>query len=393
MSGEVLCSLRQFLGSLMLLVLLDIVLGEEIPFSELAECFTVNGRDYRGSASLAGPERISCLYWNQTFQHMYNTQVDPTGELGLGPHNYCRNPDADVHPWCYVSETEEGIYWKYCDILACHMPGYVGCFHDHGSPPALSGVSATYPKLTVQICIRYCRRKGYQYAGMEAGYACFCGDNSDVSALQSASNSQCDHACFGRPNEQCGGDETISVYSVWVGACHGNLSSPSGVLYSPDFPEEYRPGKCSWDIRTPLSDAIELRFHSFHVVDPNDVLEMRDGESGGLLAQIRGGDSPPTIVRLPTGHLQVTFQADQRGSGPGYAITYRVWVYLASAACLLVFCIGYMIWRYISWCLVTRSPRVGVLSSSCFMLVSYRHKSERRSGLSCVNQSSMKSLL
>ena len=32
----------------------------------------------------------------------------------------CSNPDGDVQPWCYVAETEEGIYWRYCDIPTCH---------------------------------------------------------------------------------------------------------------------------------------------------------------------------------------------------------------------------------------------------------------------------------
>uniref|UniRef100_A0A8C6VP53 Kringle-containing protein marking the eye and the nose n=1 Tax=Naja naja TaxID=35670 RepID=A0A8C6VP53_NAJNA len=61
-----------------------------------------------------------CLYWNQTREHAYNTAKYPNGEWGLGSHNYCRNPDGDVQPWCYISENEEGIYWKYCDIPTCH---------------------------------------------------------------------------------------------------------------------------------------------------------------------------------------------------------------------------------------------------------------------------------
>lgn len=72
------------------------------------------------------------------------------------------NPDGDVQPWCYVAETEEGIYWRYCDIPTCHMPGYLGCFVDSGAPPALSGPSGTSTKLTVQVCLRFCRMKGYQ---------------------------------------------------------------------------------------------------------------------------------------------------------------------------------------------------------------------------------------
>lgn len=104
----------------------------------------------------------------------------------------CSNPDGDVQPWCYVAETEEGIYWRYCDIPTCHselagldngggrdgvhfcrphtepdpatpsVPGYLGCFVDSGAPPALSGPSGTSTKLTVQVCLRFCRMKGYQ---------------------------------------------------------------------------------------------------------------------------------------------------------------------------------------------------------------------------------------
>lgn len=82
----------------------------------------VNGADYRGTQNRTslGSSGRSCLYWNQTREHAYNTAKYPNGEWGLGSHNYCRNPDGDVQPWCYISENEEGIYWKYCDIPTCH---------------------------------------------------------------------------------------------------------------------------------------------------------------------------------------------------------------------------------------------------------------------------------
>uniref|UniRef100_A0A8C4SLD9 Kringle-containing protein marking the eye and the nose n=1 Tax=Erpetoichthys calabaricus TaxID=27687 RepID=A0A8C4SLD9_ERPCA len=130
--------------------------------TDWSECFQVNGADYRGFQNQTSvPDGKPCLYWNQTHQHAYNTERFPNGQWGLGNHNYCRNPDGDVQPWCYVSESEEGIYWKYCDIPTCQMPGYRGCFLDSGNPPALSGSSGTSTKLTVQVCIRFCRRRGY----------------------------------------------------------------------------------------------------------------------------------------------------------------------------------------------------------------------------------------
>uniref|UniRef100_A0A2D4MPZ1 Kringle-containing protein marking the eye and the nose n=1 Tax=Micrurus spixii TaxID=129469 RepID=A0A2D4MPZ1_9SAUR len=132
--------------------------------AELSECFMVNGADYRGLQNRTAPGFAGkpCLYWNQTREHAYNTAKYPNGEWGLGSHNYCRNPDGDVQPWCYISENEEGIYWKYCDIPTCHMPGYVGCFLDSGTPPTLSGSSGTSTKLTVQVCLNFCRKRGYK---------------------------------------------------------------------------------------------------------------------------------------------------------------------------------------------------------------------------------------
>lgn len=47
-------------------------------------------------------------------------------------------------------------------MLPPSVPGYLGCFMDSGAPPALSGPSGTSTKLTVQVCLRFCRMKGYQ---------------------------------------------------------------------------------------------------------------------------------------------------------------------------------------------------------------------------------------
>lgn len=50
-----------------------------------------------------------------------------------------RNPDGDVQPWCYVAETEEGIYWRYCDIPTCHSEW---AWPDTGWGAGLPGYSA-----------------------------------------------------------------------------------------------------------------------------------------------------------------------------------------------------------------------------------------------------------
>uniref|UniRef100_A0A674J2G0 Kringle-containing protein marking the eye and the nose n=1 Tax=Terrapene triunguis TaxID=2587831 RepID=A0A674J2G0_9SAUR len=291
-----------------------------------SECFMVNGADYRGAQNHTSPDGRGqpCLYWNQTQKHAYNTAKYPNGEWGLGSHNACRNPDGDVQPWCYVLETEEGIYWKYCDIPSCHMPGYIGCFLDSGNPPALSGSSGTSSKLTIQVCIRYCRKRGYKFAGVEAGCACFCGSEGDLRWAQPVGAVECDQVCFGKASELCGGDGRIGVYDVSVGACQGNFSAPSGVIYSPDFPDDYGPdSNCSWVLRPPGSSAVELRFQIFEIRDPNDRLELRDGRSRRLLAQFDGHHRPGSALLLPTDVLFLSFRSDQLLHAQGFAVAYR----------------------------------------------------------------------
>ncbi|XP_023377014.1 kremen protein 2 isoform X4 [Pteropus vampyrus] len=253
----------------------------------LSECFQVNGADYRGHQNRTGPRGAGrpCLFWDQTQQHSYSSASDPQGRWGLGKHNFCRNPDGDVQPWCYVAETEEGIYWRYCDIPTCHMPGYLGCFVDSGAPPALSGPSGTSTKLTVQVCLRFCRMKGYQL---------------------------------------CGGDGRLGIYEVSVGSCQGNWTAPQGVIYSPDFPDEYGPDRnCSWALGPPGA-ALELTFRLFELADPRDRLELRDAASGNLLSAFDGARRPPPgPLRLRAAALLLTFRSDARGHAQGFALTYR----------------------------------------------------------------------
>ncbi|EHB03159.1 Kremen protein 2 [Heterocephalus glaber] len=292
----------------------------------LSECCQVNGADYRGQQNHTGPRGTGrpCLFWDQTQQHSYSSASDPQGRWGLGAHNFCRNPDGDVQPWCYVAETEEGIYWRYCDIPTCHMPGYLGCFVDSGTPPALSGPSGTSTKLTVQVCLRFCRMKGYQLAGVEAGYACFCGSESDLARGRGAPATDCDQICFGHPGQLCGGDGRLGIYEVSVGSCQGNWTAPQGVIYSPDFPDEYGPDRnCSWVVG-PSGAALELTFRLFELADPRDRLELRDAPSGSLLRAFDGTRPPPPgPLRLRVAALLLTFRSDARGHAQGFALTYR----------------------------------------------------------------------
>ncbi|XP_049565211.1 hepatocyte growth factor activator isoform X5 [Orcinus orca] len=82
-------------------------------------CFVGSGTEYRGVASTAA-SGLSCLAWNSDllYQELHVDSVGAAALLGLGPHAYCRNPDKDEKPWCYVVK-DSALSWEYCRLAAC----------------------------------------------------------------------------------------------------------------------------------------------------------------------------------------------------------------------------------------------------------------------------------
>ncbi|KAM9446232.1 kremen protein 1 [Clarias gariepinus] len=291
------------------------------------ECYTVNGEDYRGrqnQTSLHGGK--PCLFWNETFQHPYNTLKYPNGEGGLGAHNFCRNPDGDVQPWCYIADQEDGTYWKFCEIPSCQMPGILGCFKDSGDPPPLSKSYQTSQKLTVQSCISLCRNQRYKLAGMEAGYACFCGNELDYHLHGDAPSLECSHGCFGDQQQPCGGDGHVIVFDTKVGACGGNYTAESGVIYSPDFPDKYARGRvCYWTIQVPGASVILFNFTFFNIMDQADMVEVLDGYTNQVVARFDGRNPPREIVNVSADFVILYFYSDRTNEAQGFSMLYQAY--------------------------------------------------------------------
>ncbi|XP_019639401.1 PREDICTED: LOW QUALITY PROTEIN: neurotrypsin-like [Branchiostoma belcheri] len=50
-----------------------------------------------------------CLSWHS----LVSTGKFPD-EAGLGDHNFCRNPDKDILPWCFYRKPDGRVQWAYC---------------------------------------------------------------------------------------------------------------------------------------------------------------------------------------------------------------------------------------------------------------------------------------
>ncbi|XP_069096937.1 urokinase-type plasminogen activator isoform X2 [Pleurodeles waltl] len=75
--------------------------------------------DYRGTVNQAWRGR-ECMAWNSArlARYPFNDLRSDTLQLGLGKHNYCRNPDGRIRPWCYI-ESGRRIIPMSCSIPVC----------------------------------------------------------------------------------------------------------------------------------------------------------------------------------------------------------------------------------------------------------------------------------
>ncbi|XP_067566579.1 urokinase-type plasminogen activator isoform X1 [Pseudorca crassidens] len=77
--------------------------GEHCEIDTSKTCYQGNGHSYRGKANTDTSGR-PCLAWNSPtiLRKTYHAHRPDALQLGLGKHNYCRNPDNQRRPWCYV---------------------------------------------------------------------------------------------------------------------------------------------------------------------------------------------------------------------------------------------------------------------------------------------------
>ncbi|KAK3989715.1 WSC domain-containing protein, partial [Cladorrhinum sp. PSN332] len=91
---------------------------------------------------------------------------------------------------------------------------YAGCYKDDKSR-ALKNASITVsvPEgMTNQLCILFCKARGFNLAATEYGFECYCGNVLVDSYL--IDDADCNKPCPGDPNCKCGGDWAMSLWTV-----------------------------------------------------------------------------------------------------------------------------------------------------------------------------------
>lgn len=65
--------------------------------------------------------------------------------------------------------------------------------------------------MTSNKCLVLCSYNGYQYAGLQYGTECWCGDTLDPNA-QPIDQSVCSTPCAGNSSETCGGSLALQLF-------------------------------------------------------------------------------------------------------------------------------------------------------------------------------------
>ncbi|KAM4547075.1 sialate:O-sulfotransferase 1 isoform 1-T1 [Fundulus diaphanus] len=93
-----------------------------------------------------------------------------------------------------------------------HKGTYIGCFLHNASDRALGGTMLyDLRKMTSSLCQDTCSESGYQFAGLEYGAECHCGNR--ISSPQ-APEEDCSLVCRGERGSPCGGVGRLSIYKV-----------------------------------------------------------------------------------------------------------------------------------------------------------------------------------
>ena len=66
----------------------------------------------------------TCQKWTSQKPHVHGKTPSNYPGKGLGDHNYCRNPDGDIKPWCF---TTGSLRFEHCKVgrpsTTCNVEG------------------------------------------------------------------------------------------------------------------------------------------------------------------------------------------------------------------------------------------------------------------------------
>lgn len=123
------------------------------------------------------------------------------------------NQNAPPNPNCNATEKIGVVYHEiFTDVTKSHKYRYIGCVDDKDQK-SLEEKADTSDTMTVQKCVDTCEKQNYDYAGLEYGVECWCGNKVPAAALPKPNMvGDCDMPCPGDLKQKCGRAGKLSLY-------------------------------------------------------------------------------------------------------------------------------------------------------------------------------------
>ncbi|XP_039290436.1 WSC domain-containing protein ARB_07867 [Nilaparvata lugens] len=113
-----------------------------------------------------------------------------------------------------------GGHWK-LSVYSTSIPDipalgrYIGCYIDNGDKRVFNGIKKDFPsRNNPQLCVNFCLRNNYQYAGLQYGRECYCGNDELTAGL--VPDHQCEMECPGDDTRACGNHWRLAVYQLTI---------------------------------------------------------------------------------------------------------------------------------------------------------------------------------
>ncbi|XP_013417639.2 CUB and sushi domain-containing protein 1-like [Lingula anatina] len=103
------------------------------------------------------------------------------------------------------------------------------------------------------------------------------------------------------------------------------LNSTSGVIYSPNYPENYPVSQnCRWSILVPTGRSVRISFPVLQTEYDYDVLELYAGYNRRNLLVTASGDIPPEPVKTNSSIVDVYWKSDMSNTDRGFTLMYNM---------------------------------------------------------------------
>ncbi|XP_070536661.1 cubilin-like [Ptychodera flava] len=112
-------------------------------------------------------------------------------------------------------------------------------------------------------------------------------------------------------------------------SCGGDLVASTGVITTPNYPDNYDPNReCIWTVTAPTGIQIMVNISDidmeYHAECKYDYLEIRNGayQSSPLIGKFCGSEAVPQVFPSHSNRLYIKFKSDASLSGRGFRIEY-----------------------------------------------------------------------